>query len=391
MAKQLTRLGIIATALALLISSFAACSAPAPAPTPAPAPAPAPTPAPTPAPAPAPAPAPTPAPTPAPDPKPEPKEIIRLRMSSGPTTWSMYRYAIAISDIINRNSNLEITVEATAGSPSALEAVGWGTGLMQLGAPIGVNSLLSAYYGRGKYAELDGTPYSNLRSMLTTGALYRTYVTKQDSGIKTIADLDGKTVPYYTRNRAGWDVFDAVLSVYGLDPREDVGEINLGSDEDAGNEIIMGRIDAMAIVGHAKLLLPLQESLGKIHIIPITKEKMLQAKEKFPDMTTGMHPGILTPQYLTGVEMDEPVPAIAEPRLFYTRKDVPDEVIYTVVKTLIENYEKLQDTISDFSPETAVFVPDVPYHPGAVKALKELGLWTDEVDQVQKKLLAAIK
>ena len=60
--------------------------------------------------------------------------------------------------------------------------------------------------------------------------------------------------------------------------------------------------------------------------------------------------------------------------------DVPDEVVYTFTKTVMENaarVRKMHSGLSKFDPKSAVapgLVGNCPFHPGAVKYYKEAGL-----------------
>ena len=66
------------------------------------------------------------------------------------------------------------------------------------------------------------------------------------------------------------------------------------------------------------------------------------------------------------------------------RDDMPDDVAYEIVKTLHENIEQIVLLLP--AVRAAVENPDVftsssdpfPYHPGAIRYWKEVGLWKSE-------------
>lgn len=64
---------------------------------------------------------------------------------------------------------------------------------------------------------------------------------------------------------------------------------------------------------------------------------------------------------------------------------------YTIMKAIYENYEELADVHAwgaQWIPENYVQKDfKVPYHDGAVKLYKEVGLWTDEAEATQNALL----
>lgn len=64
------------------------------------------------------------------------------------------------------------------------------------------------------------------------------------------------------------------------------------------------------------------------------------------------------------------------------RPEVSEEVVYTVVKTLLEHEEELQKVSNNlqlFGKDNALkyMMPSIPVHPGAVKYYKEIGIWDD--------------
>jgi len=77
------------------------------------------------------------------------------------------------------------------------------------------------------------------------------------------------------------------------------------------------------------------------------------------------------------------------------RKDLPDEVVRTILETLWDHHSELQTYHKKFKE----WLPEgyaskklvISYHPTAVKFLKENGLWTKELDLRQKELLAKKK
>lgn len=340
MTKRLLKSGFIAVMVVLLVSAMAEFAQPAPAP-------------------------------------------IKLRLATGPVAWSMYGYAVASAEIMNRHSNLQVTVESTGGTTTALK--GLIAGAANLVGPNDITGTIAAYRGTGTWKGAN----KKLRVIVASGGLYRSYLTKKNSGIKEFTDLKGKTIFKEMRGPEQVVFYKALYKVYGLNYPDDFDEVAVGTDTQATKDLIMGRIDAMLSTASSRMLLPVQESMGQIHFIPIARDKVLEARKKYPDLMTGRHPGVITPEYLKGIKLDAPVPAVMAPRFFTTTTALPDDVAYTIAKTMVDNWKEYQASVTDFNPKSAVFTPEVPYHPGAIKAFKELGLWTDDMEKAQQALLAA--
>jgi TRAP-type uncharacterized transport system substrate-binding protein len=86
------------------------------------------------------------------------------------------------------------------------------------------------------------------------------------------------------------------------------------------------------------------------------------------------------------VEMNKAYVAIKEPAhligydfMLFTNKNVPDEMVSKVAKAMVEGVKDLHAT----GPVWRSFTPDraakdqgtYEYHPGAIKAYQEMGLW----------------
>ena len=287
-----------------------------------------------------------------------------------------------MANVVNENSYLDITVETSSGTEAIVEGVvsgAWGIGNLSAA------SVTRPYKGVGPY---EGTPHKEIRGIIGMGMQDINYIARPDKDIKTISDLKDHTVAVFSG--AAYVFYNPLLETYGLKPGVDYKEILMEGDEVAWDELIMGRIDAMPSYSVSNLL-KAQEALGSVTILPLDRDKVLQAKEEHPDQFVGLVPGILTPEYCNsiGFNLPNPVPVIMSPRLMFTTKDLPDEISYTITKTVIDHYKEYKEIIApEYTPDLSVWSPEVTWHPGSIKAFKELGMWTDEMEKAQIRLLA---
>ena len=98
-------------------------------------------------------------------------------------------------------------------------------------------------------------------------------------------------------------------------------------------------------------------------------------------------PGILNPKHVPGITMDGPVDSLVSYTTLFGSKDLPDDIAYTIAKTMVKHEKEYMTASHDQSTSIGPFVPTVPFHPASVKAFKELGLWTDEMEEAQQALL----
>jgi TRAP-type uncharacterized transport system substrate-binding protein len=92
---------------------------------------------------------------------------------------------------------------------------------------------------------------------------------------------------------------------------------------------------------------------------------------------------------MTGIKVDTPL--VLVPTTVITSTHMSDIVAYTLIKTWWEHNAEL-GTIHPLlrAWRTEGFVSPrstLPYHPGAIKYYKEKGIWTDKMEEVQKRLL----
>ena len=288
-----------------------------------------------------------------------------------------------MADIVNRNTHLDITVEASAGTETVLEGVA--TRLMDLGGPLGGGGVVAFYVGAKQY---EGKAFKDLRGIVGMGVMDINFIASPDSGIKTMSDLKGHKVATYPG--ASYVFYDPLIESYGLKPGVDYEEVFMEGDEIGWDEMIVGRVDAIPTYG-ATNLLPIQEALGSVVFLPLDPENWKKVKATNPDVTLGIVSGKLTKEYYDSIGLDvpEPVDILVSPRLLLTTKSLSDDVAYTIAKTMVERYKEFQQVVApEYSPDLAVWAPEVPFHKGAIRAFQEMGMWTDEMEKAQIRLLA---
>ena len=75
-----------------------------------------------------------------------------------------------------------------------------------------------------------------------------------------------------------------------------------------------------------------------------------------------------------------------------THKNFSEEAAYQITKTIWRNQKELMSIHPKFKDWTTNVMVSadaaIPYHPGTIRFYKEVGAWSDIMDQVQKKLLS---
>ena len=285
-----------------------------------------------------------------------------LSIATGGTGGVYYPYGGALARLISeRIPNTQATAEVTGASVDNLK-------LMQLGkvdlAFTLADTLAEAVNGTGPFKETGA-----VGSVRTLAVLYTNYthvVARADLGIRTVADLKGRTVSVGSPGSGTELIADRVLTEAGLDPRKDITRHALGVAESVG-ALKDGKVDAffwsgglptasvqdlaatpglsIALIGHDSLLPFFQRDYGKdlysLAVIP-----------------AGTYRGVDVDTGTIGVR-----------NLLVASSSLDDALVREIVKVLFENKDALVAAHPEArhlqKPTTFDGVP-APYHPGAL-------------------------
>jgi uncharacterized protein len=311
----------------------------------------------------------------------------QISLAAPPVVWGVYAETVGWVDVVNRHSNLAISVESKAGAIAVQQAVATGhtdLGYHQLYSETSLN-----YRGKHTYADKPWSPARNLRLIIGgISQLNATFMTSPRLGIQSMADLQNKRI-----TRSAWNDIAAarnpILEAHGYDPQTDVQTILLNTAAEGWNELQLGRVDVVWDAINEGLL-EVQENVGQIVFLPIEPTRLNQAKDLYPDIFRGVFSLTVKQGDVPGLHVPEPVPVLGFAMLVYANANLAEDAAYTIVTTLLDHVDEVRSIAGatrNFSHETALpsvdVVSEVPYHPGAIKAFKELGLWTAEHERNQ--------
>lgn len=309
---------------------------------------------------------------------------VKLMVSAFPTNFSWYPATIALNDLIMRHTNLDMTIQSMGGSqamPGPVEK-----GKADILGPLTLTTMGAAFAGVGDFS---GNPHRSLRLLVVLGELPQTYITTADTGITSISGLKGRKVGKgLTMSQA---MPEAILRAYGFNLEKDIKWSKYGGTRDMYKDLALGRIDAFfdSIVG-AKMIKLKERARKDIVLLSIEEGAWKKAAASAPEAFIGAYHKYVPLKRIPAVARPDPVGSTIKPMGIGASKNVSGDVIYTYVKTLIENQEavrKAHARLKIFALRIAVPLPAFPYHAGAVKVYKEKGLWTAAHEEAQRKLL----
>ena len=241
----------------------------------------------------------------------------------------------------------------------------------------GVGNLQEFNYALEGKAWFQGNPSPNLRIVGLIMPLREAIFVRKDSGIKSIADLKGKSmVDGYTAQQTILPQLDAMYATAGL-TRADMKPVEVPSVTAGADAFTSGDAVGFIFAHGAGKVREADASVGGIRAlaIPNTPEAIAAIKTHWP---TG---------YLVKLKPGPALPGILEegyfmayPQLVFTNSKTPDQVVYKMAKALYEGKSSMAATFAPFkafNPKEDMVGDTAPgeYHPGAIKFYKAVGLW----------------
>lgn len=192
-------------------------------------------------------------------------------------------------------------------------------------------------------------------------------VTTEKSGIKSIADLKGKTVSVGEAGSGTRANAEQVLEAYGM-KIDDVKSRNLSFD-DSTTGLQDGSIDAAFITaGTPTGAVEGLSATEKVFILPIDEDKIDALIEKYP-----YYAKETIPSGTYGLKED--VSTIAVQAMLVVRSDLSDKLVYDMTKAIYENTDKIKHSKGKLiNAKTAMEGMGIDIHPGAKKYFDEKGI-----------------
>jgi len=291
-----------------------------------------------------------------------------ISIGTGGVTGVYYPTGGAICRLVNKNRKehgIRCSAESTGGSIYNINTIK--AGELEFGVAQS-DWQFHAYNGTSKFE--DQGKFENLRAVFSVHPEPVTIVARADAGIKNISDIKGKRLNIGnpgSGTRGTWEVIEEALGW----ERKDLKLASEMKSAETGQALCDGKIDAYFwLVGHPSALT--QESLATCdsHLVNATGaeiEKLVADNSYYRTATipAGMY------------NNEEDVTTFGVGATFVSSADVPEEVVYIVVKAVFENFDsfkKLHPAFANLSE--AEMISDslsAPLHDGAVKYYKERG------------------
>ena len=289
-------------------------------------------------------------------------------IGTGGVTGVYYPTGGAICRLVNKDRKehgLRCSAESTGGSIYNINTIREGD--LEFGVAQS-DWQYHAFNGTSKFE--DAGKFEDLRAVFSVHPEPVTIIARADAGISNVTDLKGKRGNIGnpgSGTRGTWEVMEAAL---GWD-RSDLKLAAEMKSAETGQAVCDDKIDAYFwLVGHPSALT--QESLATCDAVLVNAtgaeiEKLVADNSFYRTATIP-----------AGMYGDNPdITTFGVGATFVTSAKVPDEVVYTVVKAVFDNFDQfkaLHPAFANLTEEEMISDSlSAPLHPGAEKYYKERG------------------
>jgi TRAP transporter TAXI family solute receptor len=288
-------------------------------------------------------------------------DTYKLTIATGGTGGTYYPTGGGVGELLRKKLDMvdAATAEVTAGSVENAQLVNRGKADMGLICWIGV-------VGAGLEGKLP-----NVRTLFFIHGSTCHWAVGKDSGIESFADMKGKKVALDAPGSAGLVSSELVLKLFGVDPNRDIKgqRIKQSQGADAFKD---GRIDVVfGDVGWPNSTFMELTTIRDVNILSFPDDVLTTIETTYPSLPRETIPAG------TYKNQTADIHTYTEAGPWVCRADLPDELVYQIVKTIHENQPWLIKNVHKaigrwkFDPGVNVLAP---LHPGAIKYYKEIGL-----------------
>ncbi len=309
-----------------------------------------------------------------------------LTIGTNPPGTLFYGLGSGIARILTDFAGVRAVVQPYSGSSTFLPLLN--TGELQLGVVNAVDVAM-AYRGPDRLQVGGRNPFHpspNIRLVVRGGPLYAVQWARRDSPFRTVADLRGRRVTgVYSAHLAVWYNTYGNLASCGL-TWSDVQVVPVSTVGEGMRALVAGRADSAAYALGAADVQEADTTVG-LRALSICGDD--QGQRRLKEAVPGYYAARLKAGRSAGVVEDVWVQAYDIYLL--THKDLHEDTVYRVTRTLWEQNRKLWPLHSAFEEWATRRYADpgvtVPYHPGAIRLYREKGAWTRGMDEAQARLL----
>jgi len=285
----------------------------------------------------------------------------RVTYKSAKTGSSYYQMGVEIAQAVKAGTDgkIIVTVEESQGSVQNVMEAPTRTGNFVFTTPPAL--VTSAQEAKGPFKDKGNPKFADIRALFPIPSLTMHFVVRADSGIKTFADLAGKTI-LIGKGSFGATEGEKYLKLFGLEGKVKLADVELGNAVPA---LKNGQIDGFVTAGSFPAPNVIEAAAGTgVRILSLTDDQVKQTGRTRLVIPAGTYPG-----------QTEDVVTTSLPVVAYTTTQMDDATAYLLTRTFWSERDKMAATAPWWKGVTKgmLDVIDGKIHPGALRFYKEAG------------------
>jgi len=275
----------------------------------------------------------------------------------------------AIAAAISGNSDMQMRPQEMANTADYMPLVNSGN------IEFGIANIVQTWFAYNGKGMSEGKPMKDLRMAAVLMPFRAGLIVPKSLGAGSVAELKGKRWPAFKAGSLGDHVVKAFLANAGL-TMADVKAVPVPNFPRMWNSFKQGTTDATIVVVGSKTNRELDATIkGGVRFISFDQATVASMQSWMPGMS------------LTEVKPSPKLPGVVEPTnvmtydyTFFASTSTKEDTVYEAVKTLHKSEKQLMATgpiWRGFNGDRMANKVDVPFHPGAIKFYKEIGIWKD--------------
>jgi len=291
------------------------------------------------------------------------QETTFLSIATGGTSGTYYPIGGAIAKVLNENiDDMNASAQSTGASVTNTRLIY----NQEVELAILQNDIAS--YAVNGERQFEGNQVNNMSGIASLYPEVIQIIVRNDAGIKSIADLKGKSVAVGAPGSGAEANANQILNFFGL-TYDDIQEDYLSFGE-AASRLKNRQIDAAFLTAGIPTAAVMDVAATQdITLLNFSDEDIASLNESYPYLT-----GVTVPAG-TYNGLDNDIQTVALKAILVAESSLSKEVVYNITKAIFENRDTLiaaHDRARDITLEDAKSGMTVELHPGAQKYYDEV-------------------
>jgi len=286
----------------------------------------------------------------------------RITFKSAKSTSSYFQMSVQIAEAVKRGSNgdMIVTVEESQGSvQNVMEAARRDGNYVFTTPPVLVRL---AQGGKAMFKGKENPKFAEIRALFPIPSLTMHFVVRADSGIKSFADMEGKTI-LIGKGSFGAREGAKYLKLFGLEGKVTLANVELNA---AVSALKNKQIDGFVTAGSFPAPNVIEAAASTpIRVISLSDDQIKQTKRTRLVIPAGTYAGV------DGETVTTSLPVVA-----HTTTAMDDDTAYALTKAYWSEKAELGNTAAWWNGVTGEMLANVygKLHPGAIKYYDEAGI-----------------